>query len=187
MTASQEHQGGESTTRSATQRESKKERVRRYLIGAGISREDSDDELGLVDHPWEWIYAPAQHKSNGDGSHADAVIDSIGQNEDDATKERPLKRRKTLAAAPGEGRRIIGAQMGSFSCYVGDCVLLKAEGTNEAWVGLLCEFLKEEGEEGKAANFMWFSTEKEIRSKAKKRMDFMQVSILLFFRLGQQI
>jgi origin recognition complex subunit 1 len=31
------------------------ESARRYLSGA-IFREDSDDELGLEDHPWEWIY-----------------------------------------------------------------------------------------------------------------------------------
>jgi len=70
--------------------------------------------------------------------------------------------------------------MGSFECRVGDCVLLKAEGNNEAWVGLICEFMEDE-DEGKVANFMWFSTEKEIRNKEKKRTDFMQVfgSILL--------
>lgn len=64
--------------------------------------------------------------------------------------------------------------MGSFECRVGDCVLLKAEGNNEAWVGLICEFMEDE-DEGKAANFMWFSTETEIRNKEKKRTDFMQV------------
>jgi len=64
--------------------------------------------------------------------------------------------------------------MGSFECRVGDCVLLKAEGNNEAWVGLICEFMEDE-DEGKVANFMWFSTEKEIRNKEKKRTDFMQV------------
>lgn len=32
------------------------EQARRYLSGGGVLREDSDDELGLEDHPWEWIY-----------------------------------------------------------------------------------------------------------------------------------
>ena len=64
--------------------------------------------------------------------------------------------------------------MGDFRCKIGDCVLLKAEGTNEAWVGLICAFEDDE-EDNKAANFMWFSTEKEIRNKQKKRTDFMQV------------
>jgi origin recognition complex subunit 1 len=64
--------------------------------------------------------------------------------------------------------------MGNFECKVGDCVLLKAEGTNEAWVGMICEFIEEDDGE-MVANFMWFATEKEIRNKEKKRTDFMQV------------
>ena len=117
---------------------SKAERARRYLSVGGVAREDSDDELGLEDLPWEWIY----------------------------TKE-PAKR-------PGGERSIVGARMGDFQCNVGDCVLLKAEGTNEAWIGLICTF--EEDDDGeKAANFMWFSTEREIRNKQKKRTDALPV------------
>ena len=37
-------------------RKSKLEQARHYLSGGGVLREDSDDELGLEDHPWEWIY-----------------------------------------------------------------------------------------------------------------------------------
>lgn len=114
---------------------SKVERAQRVLAGAGVSREDSDDELGLDDHPWQWIRSKG--KGNGQGS-------------------------------------ITGARMGSFQCMVGDCVLLKAECSNEAWVGLICDFQEEEEGE-KTANFMWFSTEKEIMNKEKKRKDFLPV------------
>ena len=32
----------------------------------GVIREDSDDELGLEDHPWEWVYSPtAKHRIVG--------------------------------------------------------------------------------------------------------------------------
>ncbi|KAH6627956.1 P-loop containing nucleoside triphosphate hydrolase protein [Chaetomium tenue] len=63
--------------------------------------------------------------------------------------------------------------MGSFECYLGDTVLLKAEGSNEAWVGIICEFqTDEEGE--KAAYFMWFSSAQEIRNPKKKRTDFLE-------------
>jgi origin recognition complex subunit 1 len=31
------------------------DQARHYLSGGGILREDSDDELGQEDHPWEWI------------------------------------------------------------------------------------------------------------------------------------
>ncbi|KAL8929799.1 MAG: hypothetical protein Q9208_000943 [Pyrenodesmia sp. 3 TL-2023] len=114
---------------------SKAERARQYLHGGGILREDSDDELGLEDYPWEWIY-------------------SSGTDNDDAE--------------PGQ---IVGACMGGFRCAIGDCCLLKAEGTNEAWVGIICAFEEDEDDGEKGANFMWFSTDKEIRNKQKKSAD----------------
>ncbi|KAL8722413.1 MAG: hypothetical protein Q9225_001092 [Loekoesia sp. 1 TL-2023] len=114
---------------------SRAERARQYLHGGGILREDSDDELGLEDHPWEWIYS---EEANNDELEPD---------------------------------QIVGARMGDFRCAIGDCCLLKAEGTNEAWVGIICAFEEDEEDGEKAANFMWFSTEKEIRNKQKKRMD----------------
>lgn len=35
---------------------SKIEQARHILSGGGVQRENSDDELGEEDHPWEWIY-----------------------------------------------------------------------------------------------------------------------------------
>jgi len=104
----------------------------------GIARDDSDDELGTEDLPWEWIY-------------------------DDAENPQPST------------TKIAGARMGNFTCYLGDTVLLKADGLNEAWVAIICEFLIDSDGE-KSANFMWFSSEKEIRNKSRKRTDFMQVT-----------
>lgn len=113
---------------------SKVEQARRYLSGGGVIREDSDDELGLEDHPWEWIY---------------------------------------------DKNTIVGARMGNFECQIGDAVLLKAPASNEAWVAILYEFVESESEDEdgdatteKAATMLWFSSEKEIRSK-KKRTDFL--------------
>lgn len=118
---------------------SKAARARQYLHAGGVLREDSDDELGYDDLPWEWIYR--EETDNEDG------------------KDQP-----------------VGARMGDFQCAIGDCCLLKAEGTNEAWVGITCGF--EEDEDGKkVANFMWFSTEKEIRNKQKKRTDVLPVRL----------
>ena len=115
---------------------SKAERARRYLREGGVARDDSDDELGFEDHPWEWIYSEQTAKS------------------------------------ASKSQSIVGARMGDFQCMVGDCVLLKAEGNGEAWIGLICNFEEDEdGEDEKAANFMWFSTEREIRNKQKKRTD----------------
>lgn len=115
----------------------KAERARHYLTEGGVAREDSDDELGLEDYPWEWVYS----------------------------EETPRK--------AGDEPEIIGARMGDFQCMVGDCVLLKAEGNGEAWIGLICHFEEDEEDDEKVANFMWFSTEREIRNKQKKRMDFL--------------
>lgn len=115
----------------------------------GVEREDSDDELGSDDLPWEWIYN---------------VQEPERPTPDEPQSER--KRRKVT------GNKIIGARMGDFECKIGDCVLLKADGSNEAWVGIICEFIEDDGEDDKAANFMWFSSEKEIRNKDKKRRDF---------------
>jgi origin recognition complex subunit 1 len=53
---------------------------------------------------------------------------------------------------------------------LGDCVLLKAEGSNEEWVGIIMDFQDQEGEdEDMTASFLWFSTHKEIRNKQKKK------------------
>ena len=116
--------------------QAKVKRAKQFLTAGGVLREDSDDELGLEDHPWQWIHSKS---------------------------------------ANGKANEIVGARMGQFECMVGDCVLLKAEGTKEAWIGLICNFQEDEDEDGDvemAANFMWFSTEKEIRNKTKKRTDF---------------
>ncbi|KAF7551716.1 hypothetical protein G7046_g7646 [Stylonectria norvegica] len=114
----------------------------------GVSREDSDDELGSDDLPWEWIYDTAAPVRNDDAPQSDR------------------KRRKVT------GNKIVGARMGQFECRLGDCVLLKADGSNEAWVAIIWDFVEDDGEGEKAASFMWFSTEKEIRNRDKKRTDF---------------
>lgn len=123
-------------------------RTKRHL--PGVAREDSDDELGTDDYPWEWIY----EKEIAD--------------EEPAEETGRKRKRSTVQHA-----QIIGARMGGFECRLGDIMLLKAEMTSEAWVGIICDFqVDEDGE--KAANFMWFSSAQEIRNP-KKRTDFLEV------------
>ncbi|CAM1507335.1 Fc.00g069760.m01.CDS01 [Cosmosporella sp. VM-42] len=122
---------------------------RRKRPAPGVSREDSDDELGSEDIPWEWIYNTQPTERNEEGPQSDR------------------KRRKVA------GNKIVGAKIGNFECRIGDLVLLKADGSNEAWVAIICDFVDDDGEGEKAANFMWFSTEKEIRNRDRKRTDFL--------------
>lgn len=136
-----------------TKKRTKVEQARQYLAGGAVFREDSDDELGYEDHPWEWVY--------GDGE---------AQSIHNVT---PKKRRAAAASSMG-GRRIVAARMGGFVCKLGDTVLLKADG-NQAWVGLICDFFDDEEEGEKMARFMWFASEKEIRNKGSKRTDFLPV------------
>ncbi|KAK1975512.1 ATPase [Colletotrichum cereale] len=118
----------------------------------GVARDDSDDELGVDDFPWEWI-------------HESSNTHTPEQTANDVPHGRKRKRKNAEA-------HVKGARMGNFQCYIGDCVLLKAEGSKEAWVAIICDFLElDDGE--KAASFMWFSTEKEIRKKERKRLDFL--------------
>ncbi|KAK4152257.1 hypothetical protein C8A00DRAFT_44653 [Chaetomidium leptoderma] len=115
----------------------------------GVAREDSDDELGTDDLPWEWIYETEEA-------------------DEEPAAENGRKRKRPTAHQV----QIIGARMGSFECYLGDTMLLKADGSNEAWVGIICDFQADEDGD-KAANFMWFSSAQEIRNP-KKRTDFLE-------------
>ncbi|KAE9979361.1 hypothetical protein BLS_009893 [Venturia inaequalis] len=126
------------------------EKARQYLKGGGVTREDSDDELGTEDHPWEWIYDSHSTLKSKDGG-------------------RDGSNKRTAVAAFSESA-IVGARMGKFECRLGDAVLLKADGS-EAWVGIITHFFEDEEGGEKMANFMWFSTPKEIRNKAKRRTD----------------
>jgi origin recognition complex subunit 1 len=133
---------------------SRVEKARQYLTSGAVFREDSDDELGYEDHPWEWIYD-------------DACAD-------DTPKENATPRKRKAVAA-SLGQRIVGARMGKFRCKVGDAVLLKAG--NQAWVGIICDFHDDVEEDEKMAKFLWFSSEKEISNKTKKRTDFLPASL----------
>ncbi|UPK97942.1 hypothetical protein LCI18_008877 [Fusarium solani-melongenae] len=120
--------------------------AKRQLPGAP---KNDFDELAGDEPSWEWIYNTSP---------------TAERRSDEPQSDR--KRRKVT------GDRIVGAKIGRFECRIGDVVMLKADGSNEAWVALICEFVEDDGEGEKAANFMWFSSEKEIRNKDKKRSDY---------------
>jgi len=125
------------------------EKARQFLKTGGVLREDSDDELGTEDYPWEWIY---------ESSKTEHAI-------------RNESRKRSLAESD-----IVGARMGKFECYLGDCVLLKADG-NEAWVGIVTHFFEDEDMGDKMANLMWFSTPREVMNKVKPRPGALEVNL----------
>lgn len=133
--------------RKTMRRVSKGTKKREILAEGAVFRYDSDDELGLVDHPWEWIYA-----------------------------ERPKldEKKKKKSRAKRRPMRIVGAKSGSFSCRVGEVVFMKGLVSGEAWVGIICNFEEDEREE-KCVNVMWFTTEREMEVPEKKLMDYMPV------------
>ncbi|KAF3904373.1 hypothetical protein AA313_de0210301 [Arthrobotrys entomopaga] len=127
-----------------------------------IEREDSDDELGDEDIPWTWIYPD----SNG-------PLSPVSSNKTPADASNAKKRRRDgspVNRAETTDVKPIGAKCGSFECKIGDILLLKADGTKAAWVGLAVDFDTKEDE--MQARIMWFSTHSEIRNRAKKRSDY---------------
>jgi origin recognition complex subunit 1 len=96
------------------------EKARRWLSTGRVARDDSDDELGYDDLPWDWIYE-----------------------QDDVSTISKKRKRET------EDAQIVGAQMGNFQCRLGDTVLLKAA-DNQAWVGIICDFGDDEDGEKRA-------------------------------------
>lgn len=135
-------------------RASKGNKKREILAEGAVFRYDSDDELGLVDHPWEWIHA-----------------------------ERPkLDEKKKKGSRPKRRpEQIVGAKSGSFSCRVGEIVFMKGLVSGEAWVGIICNFEEDENEE-KCVNVMWFTTEREMEHPERKLMDYMPVCTLLLIQ-----
>ncbi|KAL8304359.1 hypothetical protein RB597_004425 [Gaeumannomyces tritici] len=144
---------------------------RNKRIIPGVLRDDSDDELGDDDLPWEWIYDGEGPAGDSNGTTSNPSLPPPGEpSQDPAANGAGRRKRKRAPEIPEH--KIIGARMGEFECRLGDTVLLKAEGSNEAWVGIICDFVEEDGDEGeKAAHFMWFSTAREIRNKEKKLTD----------------
>ncbi|RPA85870.1 P-loop containing nucleoside triphosphate hydrolase protein [Ascobolus immersus RN42] len=136
---------------------SKAERARALLHG-GVPREDSDDELGDEDLPWEWIY-----------EEIEIVV------------PKPKRQKRNAKPETEKVIEIVGAKMGSFECRLGDCLLIKGEGLQgEAFVGLAAEFLESENGE-KMCKVMWFSTEFEIKNQKKKRMDYLENELYITY------
>ncbi|KAJ5587635.1 uncharacterized protein N7459_003400 [Penicillium hispanicum] len=138
-------------------RTARQRRTQQWMTKGALIRDDSDDELGDEDHPWDWIYdAEAEHQGEAEA----------------ASPEKPNRRRSSRPAR--KKRAIIGARMGTFECRLGQIVLLKSPEAGKDWVGIITEFVEEEDEEEegetlKSANIMWFASPDEFLSTRNKR------------------
>jgi len=140
------------------------ERARQWIKRGAVTADDSDDELGIDDQPWEWIYA-------------DQDARRLKVSNQDVEDEKNSRKRK--ASAISSSGDIVGARIGKFECRLGDTVLLKAEGGNDAWVGVICDLFDGEDDGQKMANFMWFSDPREIRNKGKKMADVLDIELYI--------
>jgi len=127
------------------QRAQKAEKAKKLLKGANAFNEDSWDE---DDHPWEWIY---EKQTLVTGKEDESDEESADEGKD--TARTPRKRKARNVSTYTEGRRIIGARMGTFECKIGDTVLLKSD-SHEVWVGIICRFYDDEIEGEKRADFL---------------------------------
>ncbi|KAL4916239.1 P-loop containing nucleoside triphosphate hydrolase protein [Aspergillus aurantiobrunneus] len=135
-------------------------RAEQWMTKGGIIRDDSDDELGDEDLPWEWIY--------------DTELDNAGESANAAGTPGETRKSSRRRTSHQPQRRIIGARMGDvFECRLGEVVLLKSPEPGKDWVGIIIEFLEEEDDEDdqliKSANIMWFASPDEFISTRNKR------------------
>lgn len=135
----------------ATMSPLKSQNDRQWLTKGGLAREDSDDELGVEDIPWRWIFDDETESQDHDKT--------------------PTRKRKARALSHPV-RKIKGAKMGSFTCSVGDTVLLKSPEQGKDWAGIISHFsdTNDEGEQEMSASIMWFCSPEELSRGKKSRM-----------------
>jgi origin recognition complex subunit 1 len=120
---------------------------RKWLTKGGFAREDSDDELGYEDLPWEWVYSNHSTKAQ--------------ENEQEVEKT-PSRKRK--ASDTARKTVIFGAKMGNFVVKIGDAVLLKSPEQGKDWAGIICAFSEtdDDDEEEMCAHIQWFCSPDEL-------------------------
>ncbi|KAJ5946462.1 hypothetical protein N7454_003301 [Penicillium verhagenii] len=138
-------------------RQNARQRAQKWMTKGGLVREDSDDELGDEDHPWDWVYAE-------NDAEPEETINASPEKSNRRRSSRPARRKRT----------ILGARMGSFECRIGQIVLLKSPEAGKDWVGIIMEFVEEDDEDEedkkiKSASIMWFASPDEFLSTRNKR------------------
>ena len=124
---------------------------RKWLTKGGFAREDSDDELGDDDLPWEWVYS-------------DDTTIKAQEDEQDVGNTPSRKRKSSATSSSSRKVVIIGAKMGTFSLKIGDTVLLKSPEQGKDWAGIICAFsdVDDDDEEEMCAHIQWFCSPEEL-------------------------
>jgi origin recognition complex subunit 1 len=124
--------------------------ARRWLTKGGFAREDSDDELGYEDLPWQWLY------SNN--------ADKPQETKHEAERTPPRKRKASALHDASRRPGIVGAKMGDFVVKIGDPVLLKSPEQGKDWAGIICAFSEtdDDDEEEMCAHIQWFCSPEEL-------------------------
>ncbi|KLJ05517.1 origin recognition complex subunit 1 [Blastomyces silverae] len=125
------------------------ERAKQWLTKGGIYRDDSDDELGYEDHPWEWIY------ETDPPSTEDSRLNDSGDELDCMGSFECKLGQAVLLKSPEPGKDWAGII----------CEFLEEEGGDD-------EDEDGSGELVKSASIMWFASPDEfLATKNKKRED----------------
>ncbi|KAL5594555.1 hypothetical protein BROUX41_001480 [Berkeleyomyces rouxiae] len=124
-------------------------------VAESVSSEETRSNTG---EDKEYQDAPANTSDEDDELEWDWIYDT------EDTDGRIKKRRRP-------SNHIIGARLGQFECWLGDIVLLRADGLSEAWAAIISDFTLDDNGE-KAAIFVWFTGGKEIRNNERKRHDY---------------
>lgn len=150
---------GHSSDSEPEKRPTARQRAQKWMTKGALVRDDSDDELGDEDHPWDWVY------------DAEPEV----KDEPEANNVSPSKSNRRRSSRPAVKKRtIIGAKMGTFECKLGQVVLLKSPEAGKDWVGIITEFAEENDDEHegavlKSANIMWFAGPDEFLSTRNKQ------------------
>jgi hypothetical protein len=132
------------------EKQAHKSALAKKILDAALEDSDEEEEEEWGDRRWEWIYEM-----------------TLKSGKISTTRDRSHSQTGKIV---GFRRRDNGLE-----CRIGDCVTLAAPGNSSDWVGMIKRFTGQDSDGDELAEFLWFSDEKEIHNKQKKREDFLPV------------
>ncbi|KAI1435042.1 P-loop containing nucleoside triphosphate hydrolase protein [Xylaria sp. CBS 124048] len=112
-------------------------------------------------------FPPPRYSDDDSDNGSDDDLDNDWQWIQGAANSQPAGPRRDNAP------QIIGARNGEHEFYVGDCVQLESDSATQIWAAVIIDFIEADENGNMAADFLWFSSESEIRNGPRKRTDFL--------------